>query len=139
MEREKIVKIGKSASVDEKLDLILNEIVTIKSDISGLKADVSELKIDVSALKKDVAEIKVKIDDLDRRVTTLEATTSEIKMLIECEIRPNIMRVAEGHFDVLRVTGEIVKKLDEHEFLSIRTSMLESDVKALKYKVLDKQ
>ncbi len=135
MENEKIINIGKTASVDEKLDLILKETQTIKSDVVKMKSDIVELRSDVSSLRSNVVEINTKLDTLDRRVVNLESTTSDIKTLIECELRPNIMRVAEGHFDVLRVCGDIVKNINKNEMISVRTTMLESDVRILKKQI----
>lgn len=43
--------------MEEKLDLILKELSTIKADITGLKTDISELKSDVSEIKENVRKI----------------------------------------------------------------------------------
>lgn len=55
-----------------------------------------------------------------------------IKIIIENEIRPNIQRIAEGHLDLSRNLHDVIKYKDEIEMLSIRSRMLESEVRELK-------
>ncbi len=66
-------------TIDEKLDLLIEEVSGIKGDVSILKGDVSTLKGDVSTLKGDVStlkddmvEVKGSIASLDNRVTSLD-------------------------------------------------------------------
>lgn len=50
----------------KKLDLILQKIVGVETDISSLKEDVTGLKEDVTGLKGDVADLKEDVKRLDR-------------------------------------------------------------------------
>jgi len=79
----------------EKLDLILNEMSDIKSEVLDMKNEVSDMKNEVSDMKNEVSDIKNKV--------------ASIELLIENEIQPNIMRIAEGHLDLNRKLNESIK------------------------------
>ncbi len=42
----------------EKLDLLLNKVTCLETDVAELKSDVTELKSDVAVLKSDVTMLK---------------------------------------------------------------------------------
>ena len=98
----------------EKLDLLLEKMVGLESDVSNLKSDVSNLKSDMQ--------------DVKERVTKIDLT-------LENEIRVNIQRVAEGHLDLSRNLHDAMKPSNEIEMLAIKVRMLESDVRELKHKI----
>ena len=91
----------------EKLDLLLEMVSDLESDVGNLKSDVQDIK---------------------QKVTKIELT-------LENEIRVNIKRVAEGHLDLSRNLHEAMKPNSEIEMLEIKVNMLESDVKELKHKI----
>ena len=98
----------------EKLDILLEK-------VSGIESDVGNLKSDIGNLKSDLQDIKHKVTKID--------------LTLENEIRVNIKRVAEGHLDLSRNLHEAMKPNNEIEMLSIKVNMLESDVKELKHKI----
>ena len=98
----------------EKLDLILNKVTTLESEMQDVKQDVNNLKTDMQ--------------DVKQRVT-------KIDMTLENEIRVNIQRVAEGHLDLSRNLHDAMKPSNEIEMLAIKVRMLESDVRELKHKI----
>ena len=89
-----------------------------------------------------LGQMDSKIDRLDSRMEALESEMDDVKyqmisvkLILENEIRRNIMIVAEGHLDLKRKLDDAVKVKNEWEMLLVRTNMLESDVKELKSKV----
>jgi len=76
---------------------------------------------EMQAMKNDIDEIK---DNVTRT-----------NLIIENEIRVNIQRVAEGHFDLSRNLHDAMKPSNEVEMLAIKVRMLESDVRELKQKL----
>ena len=73
---------------NEKLDLILADMQSMKHDMEGMKHD-------MEGVKQDIADMKQDINDVNQRVTKLD-------MILDNEIRVNIQRVAEGHLDLSR-------------------------------------
>lgn len=71
-----------------------------------------------------LAEHDKKLDKLDK----LENDVTDIKLTLENEIRTSIVRVAEGHFDLLRKLSETTRIDDENEMIAIRVSMLETEM-----------
>ena len=105
----------------EKLNLILEKVDTLESDIKDVKEKVGTLDESVNSLKANMQEVKQKV--------------SKIDLTLENEIRVNIQRVAEGHLDISRNLHEAMKPNNEIEMLAIKVRMLESDVRELKYKI----
>lgn len=103
---------------NEKLDLIL-----VKLDkLDKLESAFVELSESLGRLE---SEFKEKQDKLECDVTA-------VKLTLENEIRPNIMRVAEGHQDLYRKLREATKADDEKEMIAIRVSILETELWAIK-------
>lgn len=69
-----------------------------------------------------------KLNKLDR----LEKDITDIKLIIENEVRVNIKRVAEGHLDLSRNLHEALKIDNEKEMLAIRVSVLETEIRRIK-------
>ena len=88
----------------EKLDLILSEMQSMKTDVQDLK----------------------------QRTANIEASVTDIKLTLENEIRVNIQRVAEGHLDLSRNLHEAMRPSNEVEMLAIKVRMLETDIRCLK-------
>lgn len=83
-----------------------------------------------------------RMDSFDKRLDSFETSLQEVNqhtrntdLIIENEIRVNIKRVAEGHLDLSRILYNTMRPSSELGMLSLRVSMLESDMKKLKAKV----
>lgn len=98
----------------EKLDLLLERVGSLDTKVDSLDTKVDSLEEDVHAVKSDV---------------------QTVKLIMENELRVNIQRVAEGHFDLSRNLHEAMKPSNEVEMLSIKVRMLESDMRELKAKI----
>lgn len=105
----------------QKLDLLLSEMKEVKTDVRTLKEDVQTLKGDVQTLNE-------KTDAIENRVINTE-------LILENEIRVNIMRVAEGHLDLSRNLHDAMQPSNEVEMLALRVGMLESDMRKVKEKL----
>lgn len=104
----------------EKMDLILEKIGTLDNRMDSFDK---------------------RLDSFDRRMASFETSLQEVNqhtrntdLIIENEIRVNIKRVAEGHLDLSRILHDAMHPSSELEMLSLRVSMLESDMKKLKAK-----
>ena len=91
----------------EKLDLILSETQSMKTDVQDLK----------------------------QRTANIEASVTDIKLTLENEIRVNIQRVAEGHLDLSRNLHEALKIDNEKEMIANRVSVLENELRRIKERI----
>lgn len=73
-----------------------------------------------------------KLDLILSKFGKVENDIADIKLTLENEIRPNIMRVAEGHLDLYRKLDDASKIENEKEMLSIRVSILETELRKIK-------
>ena len=71
-------------------------------------------------ISEKFSEIDESIQDLKDRVTSIELT-------IENEIRPNIIRVAEGHLDLSRKLDDAIRVNSEREMFIVRLNTLEDE------------
>ena len=86
----------------------------------------------VSSMDEKISSMDEKISSLDERLTSVESNVTDIRMVLENVINKNIMRVAEGHLDLNRKLQDALKSDGEKELLTVRVSILESEVKKIK-------
>lgn len=104
----------------EKLDLLL--VKAGKLDSVLVKAE----KLDL------LLERAEKIDLVLDKTEKLEKDVTDMKLTLENEIRTNIMRIAEGHLDLSRQFEKTIKLDNEKEMLSIRVSILETEMRKMR-------
>lgn len=114
---------------------VKQDVANLKEDVSNLKSDMSEVKEDVADLRNNVGEVKEDVANLKRGQEKAERKITDIRLILENEIRVNIKRVAEGHLDLSRNLHAAMKPNNEVEMLAIRVGMLESDMRDVKAKV----
>lgn len=97
------------------------------------KFDLILSKLDkIDRLEERFDKLENRFDKLEERFDRLENDVSDIKLILENEIRTNIKRVAEGHLDLSRNLHEALKIDNEKEMLSIRVSVLETEMRRIK-------
>lgn len=114
-------KDGDYMTDSEKLNLILEKVSNLDEKASNLDEKVSNLDEKVSNLEFQLQEVKEQ--------------TTQTSLILENEIRVNIMRVAEGHLDLARKLHEAVKIDNEKEMLVIRVNILETELRKIKERV----
>ena len=80
-------------------------------------------------------KVDERLGKMDARLENVESDVTDIKLILEDEIRVNIQRVAEGHLDLSRNLYDAMKPSNEVEMLAIRVRMLESEMRELKRRV----
>lgn len=123
-------------TVDNKLDLILQEIKNVKDDVSGLKSDMVEvkadivsLKSDVSELKSDMVEVKADISGLKENVAELYNKTDILRMRQDItnrklddllwEVRSSRREIFRDIHHLKDVTETLVAVLQSHDMLPV--------------------
>ena len=105
--------------------------------------DMQEMKKRFDGIDERFEGIDKRFERIDKRFDSLEAkvlnNTEEIKKInlcLENEIRPSIMRIAEGHLDLSRKLDEALKIDQEKESMALRLNFLEGKVERLETKVV---
>lgn len=100
----------------EKLDLVLEKVTNLDEKVSSLDKKVSGHDSRFISIENKLDSLDSRMDSMDGRVGNIETDLQEIKqrvikteIIIENEIRPNIMRVAEGHLDLSRKLDDYIK------------------------------
>ena len=105
----------------EKLDLLLDKVITIEDK--------------VAAIEDKVAVIEDKVAAIEDKVAAIENDVKDIRLTLENEIRVNIQRVAEGHLDLSRNLHDAMKPSNEVEMLAIKVRMIETEIRDIKAKL----
>lgn len=112
----------------EKMDLILEKVTGLETNVKDVKLKVAELDERVAGLDERVVGLETDLRDVKLKVT-------KIDLMVENEIRVNIKRVAEGHLDLYRnlknclALSQEVKSRQEIQDIYINTH--ESRLRAL--------
>lgn len=121
---------------------IENLIQLIYDDMQELKKQQMITNERLDGMDKRFEGIDRRFEGMDKRFDSLEAkvlnNTEEIKKInlcLENEIRPSIMRIAEGHLDLNRKLDEALKIDQEKENMALRLNFLEGKVERLETKV----
>ena len=90
-------------------------------------------KLDLILSKLETLEQRT--TNIESKVSNIEDKVNDINLTIENEIRVNIQRVAEGHLDWSRNLHEALRIDNEKEMLSIRVSVLETELRRIKERI----
>ena len=102
----------------KKLDLILSKIDKLGNEIKDVKA----------TLESEIKDVRNEIKDVRNEI-------KDVRVILENEIRTNIMRVAEGHLDLSRNLKEAIKTNNDYEMLTLKVNTLESKVGEIEKKI----
>lgn len=116
----------------QDVNVLKQDVKDLKQRTTNIEADVQGLKQDVKDLKQRTTNIETDVHDLKQRTTNIETIVMDTRLMIENEIRVNIQRVAEGHLDLSRNLHEALRIDSEKEMLSVRVSVLESEMRRVK-------
>ena len=103
-------------TVDNKLDLILQEIKNVKDDVSELKSDMVEVKADIVSLKSDVAELKSDMVEVKADVAELKSDMVEVKADV-AELKSDMVEVKA---DISGLKGNVAELYNKTDILRMR-------------------
>lgn len=119
-----------------------NLVQLIYDDMQEMKKQQMITNERLDRMDKRFEGIDKRFEEIDKRFDSLEAkvleNTKEIKKInlcLENEIRPSIMRIAEGHLDLSRKLNEALKIDQQKETMALRLNFLEGKVERLETKV----
>lgn len=90
------------------------------------------MKREDNYMAKEIKNILDRLDKLELKVTEIERIN---KLVLEEEIRKNILVVAEGNTELRHKQADTLTLKSENILLLIKTNVLESEVRLLKDKV----
>lgn len=123
------------AVLKEDVAELKTDVAVLKEEVAELKSDMIEVKADIIVLKEEVLKTQANVAEMKTELQDTKAKVIEISLTQENEIRTNIRRVAEGHLDLSRNLREAMKPNNEVEMLSVKVSILESEVRDIKAKI----
>ncbi len=140
----------------EKLDLVLEKVINLDEKVIILDKKVSshdkrfisiENRLDNLDSRMDSFDSRMdnldsRVDSIDSKVGNIENDLQEVKqrvikteIIIENEIQPNIMRIAEGHLDLSRKLDDYIKIVSDvqakQEVQDIYIKMHDAKLKAM--------
>ncbi len=109
----------------EKMDIILQE-------ITGMKTEMADMKTEITGMKTEMADMKTEMTDMKKELSDVKKEVKDTKVHIENVTDNNIRIIAEGHTDLTRKLDDALKVNNEKELLLIRMSYLEDEVRRIK-------
>ena len=119
----------------EKLDLILSKLGKLdklEAQFGGFNERLKRLETEFGEFKERLDRWETEFSEFRGRLDRLDSDVTGIKLILENEIRPNIMRVAEGHLDLYRKLREATRIDDEKEMIAIRVNIMEEQLRTIK-------
>ncbi len=121
-------------TTDEKLDLILDGMQNMQSDIKEIQSDVKTLKWAVENLDQRLTSIEQRMTDIEERVTHIEERVTDIEeqvadigqrvtnieLSMENEIRFSLQLLAENHSNLIDKLNQAVKVSDKNMVLKVQ-------------------
>ncbi len=121
-------------TTDEKLDLILDGMQNMQSDIKEIQSDVKTLKWAVENLDQRLTSIEQRMTDIEERVTHIEERVTDIEeqvadigqrvtnieLSMENEIRFSLQLLAENHSNLIDKLNQAVKVSDKNMVLEVQ-------------------
>ena len=102
-----------------------DDVAGLKTDVAGLKTDVAELRSDVDGLKSDMHEVKADVAGLKTEMAEVKERVTNIEIIQETVTNRNIQLLMECQ----RGINDKFRRLDHleanEESLDIRTTALE--------------
>jgi archaellum component FlaC len=114
--------------IESRLEKMDDRFERIESRLEGVEGRLEKMD-------SHFEEIESRLDKMEVRLEKVENDVHDTKLILENEIRINIQRLAEGHFDLSRILHDAMQPSNEVEKLAIKVNMLETDVNELKRKV----
>ncbi len=106
-------------TMNDKMDLVLSEITSLKGEIKDMKGEMSTMNQRLISVEDGLEEVK-----LGLRETTL---------MLENETNKNIRLIAEGHLSLERKVDEAIKgELSKDVMTRIEVNILKEDVRKIK-------
>ncbi len=118
--------------LDEKLGRIDHRMDRFEERMDRFEVKLDKLETNVEYLNDKVDNLEVNVGKLNEQVSSMDVRLKCVELTLENEVRPNIMRVAEGHLDLNRKLDQVLAPDSEREILTVKVNYLDSEVRKLK-------
>ena len=92
----------------EKVNIVGDDVASVKKDVGVLKEEVKELREDVEVLKEDVEVLKTDVNVLQKKVTKIE-------LRMEQDALPRLQNIEACYTSTYRRYSDNVERFDQME------------------------
>ena len=92
----------------EKVNIVGDDVASVKKDVGVLKEEVKELREDVEVLKEDVGVLKTDVNVLQKKVTKIE-------LRMEQDALPRLQNIEACYTSTYRRYSDNVERFDQME------------------------
>lgn len=140
----------------EKLDLLLAEMLGIRTDMQGMKTDMQDMKAkmqeleanmqhmrtdiqhmkaDILVLKADMKDVKSKIKEMDSDLQLLKKKVTALELHIENFTDKNLQLITENFSELVDKLNQSIQAADKNRVNEVRVDFLIEEVNRLKENV----
>lgn len=109
-------------TIDEKLDLILEEMQGMKADMQDMKTDIKNMKAEMQNMKADIKDMKAEMQNMKSDILDLKQKVTSIELKLEREISRAIQLLAENYSTLINKLNLAVKVADKNLIWEVELS-----------------
>ena len=99
----------------EKVNIVGDDVASVKKDVGVLKEEVKELREDVEVLKEDVEVLKEDVEVLKTDVNVLQKKVTKIELRMEQDALPRLQNIEACYTSTYRRYSDNVERFDQME------------------------
>ena len=122
---------------NEKLDLILAEMQSMKADMSDMKADMSNMKADISNMRADILNMKADISNMKADISDMKRRITNLELHIENGTDKNIQLIAENFIELTKKLNQAIPVADKNLAYEVKVNYLIEKVQTLEQEVAE--
>ncbi|MDD6183687.1 MAG: hypothetical protein PUB25_08220 [Lachnospiraceae bacterium] len=99
----------------EKVNIVGDDVASVKKDVGVLKEDVGVLKEEVKELREDVEVLKEDVEVLKTDVNVLQKKVTRIELRMEQDALPRLQNIEACYTSTYRRYSDNVERFDQME------------------------
>ncbi|MGN0272293.1 MAG: hypothetical protein ACI4DL_05980 [Lachnospiraceae bacterium] len=99
----------------EKVNIVGDDVASVKKDVGVLKEDVGVLKEEVKELREDVEVLKEDVEVLKTDVNVLQKKVTKIELRMEQDALPRLQNIEACYTSTYRRYSDNVERFDQME------------------------
>ena len=123
---------------NKKIDLILSEILGMKSEMQGMKTEMQGMKSDMQDMKSDMQDMKTEmqdmksdIQDMKSDIGRLDKEVTGLKLHLENTTDKNIQLLAENFIELTNKLNQAIPAADKNLAYEVKVNYLVEKVQEL--------
>ena len=121
--------------LDSRVSALEQRMDSMEKRMDSIEQRMDSIETETGLLKMDILALQQKTEALEKGFGSMQKDIHTLHIILENDVQTSIMRIAEGHQDLDRHLRELKGRDANFEMLTLRVSVLETDMKKVKQKI----